>query len=150
MRAMGSDSRRQHTARVCGIKGEYVMRSQLYAAGVLVGVCLLASPVSTTAAPLVGATSKALLTQTDGNSLVIQVQRRNRGGGGGGGGGGDAAGAAAAGVAAGLLLGVIANEAARQEEQQQQSVDYCAQRYRSYDPASGTFMGRDGMRHPCP
>jgi len=27
--------------------------------------------------------------------------------------------------------------------------DYCAQRYRSYDPASGTFLGRDGRRHPC-
>jgi hypothetical protein len=27
---------------------------------------------------------------------------------------------------------------------------YCAQRYRSYDPASGTFLGNDGRRHPCP
>jgi hypothetical protein len=27
---------------------------------------------------------------------------------------------------------------------------HCAQRYRSYDPASGTFMGYDGQRHPCP
>jgi len=27
---------------------------------------------------------------------------------------------------------------------------YCAQRYRSYDPASGTFLGHDGSRHPCP
>jgi BA14K-like protein len=27
---------------------------------------------------------------------------------------------------------------------------YCAQRYRSYDPASGTFLGYDGVRHPCP
>jgi hypothetical protein len=27
---------------------------------------------------------------------------------------------------------------------------YCAQRYRSYDPASGTFLGFDGLRHPCP
>jgi BA14K-like protein len=27
---------------------------------------------------------------------------------------------------------------------------YCAQRYRSYDPGSGTFLGYDGMRHPCP
>ncbi len=27
---------------------------------------------------------------------------------------------------------------------------YCAQRYRSYDPASGTYLGFDGMRHPCP
>jgi BA14K-like protein len=25
----------------------------------------------------------------------------------------------------------------------------CAQRYRSYDPASGTFVGRDGRRHTC-
>jgi hypothetical protein len=25
----------------------------------------------------------------------------------------------------------------------------CAQRYRSYDPALGTFLGHDGRRHPC-
>jgi hypothetical protein len=25
----------------------------------------------------------------------------------------------------------------------------CAQRYRSYDPASRTFVGYDGNRHPC-
>ena len=27
---------------------------------------------------------------------------------------------------------------------------YCASRYRSYDPATGTFLGYDGVRHPCP
>jgi hypothetical protein len=27
---------------------------------------------------------------------------------------------------------------------------YCAQRYRSYDPQSGTYIGNDGLRHPCP
>ena len=27
---------------------------------------------------------------------------------------------------------------------------YCTQRYRSYDPASGTYLGYDGIRHPCP
>jgi len=27
---------------------------------------------------------------------------------------------------------------------------YCASRYRSYDPATGTFLGYDGLRHPCP
>ena len=27
---------------------------------------------------------------------------------------------------------------------------YCARRYRSYDPASGTYLGYDGLRHPCP
>jgi hypothetical protein len=26
---------------------------------------------------------------------------------------------------------------------------YCAQRYRSYDPATGTYLGFDGLRHPC-
>jgi hypothetical protein len=30
------------------------------------------------------------------------------------------------------------------------SVAYCEQRFRSYDRASGTYMGYDGMRHPCP
>ena len=27
---------------------------------------------------------------------------------------------------------------------------YCAQRFRSYDPASGTYLGYDGARHSCP
>ena len=27
--------------------------------------------------------------------------------------------------------------------------DYCAQRYRSYDPTSGTHLGFDGRRHSC-
>jgi hypothetical protein len=27
---------------------------------------------------------------------------------------------------------------------------YCQQRFRSYDPASGTYLGYDGYRHPCP
>jgi BA14K-like protein len=29
-------------------------------------------------------------------------------------------------------------------------VAYCQQRFRSYDPASGTYLGYDGLRHPCP
>jgi hypothetical protein len=29
-------------------------------------------------------------------------------------------------------------------------VAYCMQTYRSYDPASGTYLGYDGQRHPCP
>jgi hypothetical protein len=27
---------------------------------------------------------------------------------------------------------------------------YCAHRYKSYDPSTGTFLGYDGARHPCP
>ncbi|QDP26132.1 BA14K family protein [Bradyrhizobium cosmicum] len=30
------------------------------------------------------------------------------------------------------------------------AVGYCAQRFRSYDPYSGTYLGYDGLRHPCP
>ena len=26
---------------------------------------------------------------------------------------------------------------------------YCSSRYRSFDPASGTYLGYDGLRHPC-
>jgi hypothetical protein len=30
------------------------------------------------------------------------------------------------------------------------SVAYCQQRFRSYDPSTGTYLGYDGLRHPCP
>jgi hypothetical protein len=26
----------------------------------------------------------------------------------------------------------------------------CASRFKSYDPSTGTFLGHDGKRHPCP
>jgi hypothetical protein len=29
-------------------------------------------------------------------------------------------------------------------------VQYCMQRFRSYDPSSGTYLGYDGLRHSCP
>jgi hypothetical protein len=32
----------------------------------------------------------------------------------------------------------------------QSAVASCEARFRSYDPASGTYLGFDGMRHPCP
>jgi hypothetical protein len=30
------------------------------------------------------------------------------------------------------------------------SAAYCQQRFRSYDPSTGTYLGYDGLRHPCP
>lgn len=30
------------------------------------------------------------------------------------------------------------------------AVAYCMQRFKSYDPGSGTYLGYDGLRHPCP
>jgi hypothetical protein len=29
-------------------------------------------------------------------------------------------------------------------------VGYCMSRFKSYDPRSGTYLGYDGRRHPCP
>jgi hypothetical protein len=29
-------------------------------------------------------------------------------------------------------------------------VAYCARRFKSYDPGSGTYLGYDGLRHSCP
>lgn len=30
------------------------------------------------------------------------------------------------------------------------AVGYCMQRFKSYDPGSGTYLGYDGRRHSCP
>ena len=75
---------------------------------------------------------------------------RGRGGGGWGRGrGGGGVGAAVGiGVGAAIIGGAIAASAA--EQQRQQAVNYCLQRYRSYDPNSQTYLGRDGMRYSCP
>jgi len=58
--------------------------------------------------------------------------------------------------ALGLATGAIIGGAIAQSQAQAAPVyggntaSYCAQRYRSYDPASGTYLGYDGLRHPCP
>ena len=31
-----------------------------------------------------------------------------------------------------------------------EAVAACARRFRSYDARSGTYLGNDGARHPCP
>lgn len=53
-------------------------------------------------------------------------------------------------VAAGIAGLVIGGALAAQAQSQGNSVAYCEQRFRSYDPASGTYLGYDGYRHPCP
>ena len=52
------------------------------------------------------------------------------------------------GVGAAIIGGAIAASAA--EQQRQRAINYCMQRYRSYDPNSMTYLGRDGYRHSCP
>lgn len=38
----------------------------------------------------------------------------------------------------------------RMDDPQHIAIAYCARRYRSYDPATQTYLGLDGVRHPCP
>ena len=61
-------------------------------------------------------------------------------------------GSAAAAGAIGLATGAIIGGAIAQSQAAPVygGNSYCAQRYRSYDPASGTYLGYDGRRHPCP
>lgn len=63
--------------------------------------------------------------------------------------GGGGAGALIGGLAAGAIIGG-AIAASQAQAAAQQNAAYCAQRYRSYDPASGTYLNRDGNRYPCP
>ncbi|GLH76604.1 hypothetical protein SSBR45G_15120 [Bradyrhizobium sp. SSBR45G] len=56
-------------------------------------------------------------------------------------------GPAIGGLAAGAVIGgAIANSRAQAAE----TNAYCSQRFKSYDPSSGTYLGYDGQRHPCP
>lgn len=55
--------------------------------------------------------------------------------------------AALGGLAAGAIIGgAIANSQARAGD----TDAYCSQRFKSYDPRSGTYLGYDGDRHSCP
>ncbi|MFB6452832.1 BA14K family protein [Bradyrhizobium tunisiense] len=49
-------------------------------------------------------------------------------------------------VAGAAIGGAVANSRAQAAEDNA----YCSRRYNSYDPSSGTYMGYDGVRHPCP
>jgi hypothetical protein len=82
--------------------------------------------------------------------------------GGGGYGGGWGWGGFAAGAAAGAIIGGIAaapyygspyygpGPGYYYGPPPGDAVGYCMQRFRSYDPGSGTYVGYDGYRHPCP
>lgn len=68
---------------------------------------------------------------------------------------GAAVAAGVAGLAAGALIaGAIASQAQPAAPPPPGVVDpqvaaYCARKYRSYDPATGTFLARNGMRYVC-
>jgi hypothetical protein len=66
-------------------------------------------------------------------------------------------GAGVAGLAAGAIIGgAIANSQASQSNYYEGrsssdgALQYCIQRFKSFDPQSGTYLGYDGNRHACP
>ena len=110
--------------------------------------------VSATAAPI---GQPVAMARPASNSLE-QVHWRGRGLGGGAFVGGLAAGALIGGAIAapyyygspddyGSSLCLVPAYAPPPEDD---ATAYCMQRYRSYDPNTGTFLGNDGRRHSCP
>lgn len=69
---------------------------------------------------------------------------------------GPSGGEVAAGVIGGLAAGALVGGAIAAQQQPQAApalapdmVAYCARKYRSFDPASGTYLARDGQRYYC-
>lgn len=111
-----------------------------------------------------------------GNSLVTEVQWRRRGYGYGGGYGYRRGWGPGAGVGIGLAAGALIGGAIAAGSNPYyygpgyyggpayypappvvvepgyggDAEAYCIRRYRSYDPASGTYLNNDGNRYPCP
>ena len=120
---------------------------KIMTATAMMGAALLMAPPVVQAAPISGNTFSGVQAGTDNAAPLVEVQyrrryrnrryyRRHHNNGG----------AVAAGAIFGLAAGAIAANAAAGGN----SVAYCSQRFRSYDPGSGTYLGYDGYRHPCP
>ncbi|MBN8990783.1 MAG: BA14K family protein [Rhizobiales bacterium] len=110
--------------------------SRVLAAGVLVSIYAFG----------VVATTGAL-----GVSPAHAQRGRGRGRGGGWGRGrGRGGGNVGAAIGLGIGAAVIGGAIAAQEAQRQNAINYCMQRFRSYDPRSGTYLANDGYRRPCP
>lgn len=131
--------------------------------GIAVAAIALALPLtmgsSANAAPLMAGSALSTASGATVSSNIIDVQWRRHGyyrrGGYGWGGVG-------AGLAAGALIGgaIAASQnpyygpgygyAPGPAYVESDSVAYCMQRYKSYDPRSGTYLNYDGNRYPCP
>jgi len=50
----------------------------------------------------------------------------------------------------GFAAGAIPGNALASRHARASANAYCEQKYKSFDPESGTYLGNDGQRHPCP
>lgn len=120
--------------------------AKLLATALVASTATLALSQSATSAPLMNDSviSRAVSASSDVENVQYYHRRGYYGHRHGGGG-------TAAGIGLGLAAGAIIGGAiAASQAQAQQNAAYCSQRYRSYDPASGTYLNRDGNRYPCP
>jgi hypothetical protein len=139
-------------------KGIDMRTGKLIAAVLLAGATALTLSQPASAAPLMSSTVLSGAASASGNVENVQyypVRRYGHGPRYGYRGGyyrrGYGYGGTAAGVGIGLAAGaVIGGAIASSQAQAQQNHAYCSQRYRSYDPASGTYLNNDGNRYPCP
>ena len=118
--------------------------------GQFLSVGLMAAYAVTFSAPA----SSAPLQSAIGNSMAApsiteKVWCRGGGCGGDGAGVGGLIGGIVGGVIAAGAVSAAAQQQAQQDAAAQQHAAGCAQRYRSYDPGSNTFQGKDGRRYPC-
>jgi hypothetical protein len=120
----------------------------------MIGASALAISAPATSAPLI--TQPGLASAVPSAAENVQYYRRGYGygprygyGPGYGYRRGPSAGAVIGGLAAGAIIGG-AIAASQANAAAQQNAAYCSQRYRSYDPASGSYLNNDGNRYPCP
>lgn len=130
--------------------------SKLFAAVLFAGTTTLALSLPASAAPLLSDTILSGVASASSNVENVQYYPVRRYGYGPGygyrrgyyrRGYGDTAAGVGIGLAAGAIIG---GAIAASSAQAQQNAAYCAQRYRSYDPRSGTYLNNDGNRYPCP
>lgn len=125
------------------------MRSKIMLAALLAGSVAFTFSVPATSAPLMGQSAISKAAPSSIESVQYYGHRHHghhyhghhhHGGG---------AGALIGGLAAGAIIGG-AIAAGQANAAAQQNAAYCSRRYRSYDPASGTYLNNDGYRYPCP
>jgi hypothetical protein len=126
------------------------MRSLFSTTRIAVVAALLLAGATTASALPMSPSATAVPASVVAQTALEQIRfrgSRNFGGGGGG-----------LGLGLGILGGLIIGNALSNDYYEGNQYygggggdySYCVNRFRSYDPASGTYLGFDGRRHSCP
>lgn len=114
-------------------------------AGLLLGAAAVMTPSAGNAMPLTQGAGSNLATQADELAPVVDVQFRRRGRGWGPG-----VGIGAAIGTAVIIGGMMAAQAEAEAAARQDAVAYCTNRFRSYNPETGTYVDLKGRVRTCP